>query len=82
MTVKMVTLDFKIKLPDRLRKQAERADLLSPEAIERLLCEELRRQRLAGFFDAANRLAGLDIPPLTEEEIEAEIRLARKPTGA
>ncbi len=76
----MVTLDLKIKIPDRLRKQAEMAGLLSPRAIERLLREELRRQRVAGFFAAADRLAGLDMPPLTDEEIEAEIHLAHKPT--
>jgi hypothetical protein len=78
----MVTLDFKLKIPDQLRKQAEMAGLLSPKAIERLLREELRRKRVAGFFEAADRLAGLDIPPLTDEEIEAEIRLARHPTTA
>ena len=78
----MVSLDFKIKLPDQLRKQAEAAGLLSPKAIERLLREELRRQRVAGLFAAADCLASLDLPPLTDEEIEQEIRKARKPSAA
>jgi hypothetical protein len=78
----MTIIDFKLKLPDPLREQAERAGLLSPKAIERLLREELRRQRVAGLFAAADRLAGLDMPPLSDEEIETEIRLARKPAVA
>src|SRR3989304_2520383 len=35
--VKMTTVDFKLSLPDQLRKEAEAAGLLSPKAIERLL---------------------------------------------
>jgi hypothetical protein len=78
----MVTLDFKIKIPDQLRKQAEAAGLLTPKAIERLLRAEIRRQRVEGLFAAADRLASLDFIPLTDEEIETEIRQTRKTTTA
>lgn len=78
----MATVDFKLSLPDQLLKEAEEAGLLSPESIERLLREELRRRRVDNFFAAADRLAALDLPILSDEEIAQEIRLARRPTAA
>ena len=78
----MTTLDFKLSLSDRLRKEAEAAGLLSPKAIERLLREEIRRRRVDNLFAAADRLSALDLPPLTDDEIAQEIRKMRKPTAA
>ncbi len=78
----MTTLDFKIKLPDQLVKEARAAGLLTPKGIERLLRDEIRRRRASGLFATADRLSGLDLPPLTDEEIEAEIRSSRKSTAA
>jgi len=40
----MVTVDFKLSLPEKVCKEAEKAGLLSPKAIERLLREEIRRR--------------------------------------
>ena len=74
----MTTVDFKLSLPDQLRKEAEAAGLLSPKAIERLLREEIRRRHVDSFLAAADRLAALDLPLLTDEEIALEIHLARK----
>ena len=78
----MTMVDFKLSLPDQLRKEAEAAGLLSPKAIERLLREEIRRRREDKFFAAADRLADLDLPILSDEEIAREIHLARRPTSA
>jgi hypothetical protein len=39
--------------------------------------EEQRQKRIEALFDAADRLAALDLPPLSESEIEAEIQAAR-----
>jgi hypothetical protein len=78
----MVTVDFKLSLPEKVRKEAEKAGLLSPKAIERLLREEIRRRRIDGLFAAADRFAGLDFPAMSDDEIEQEIRHARKPTAA
>jgi hypothetical protein len=80
--VKMTMVDFKLSLPDQLRKEAEAAGLLSPKSIERLLREEIRRRRVDDFFAAADRLAALGLPILSDEEIAQEIHLARKPTAA
>jgi hypothetical protein len=73
----MTTLDFKLSLSDQLRKEAEAAGLLSPKAIERLLREEIRRRRVDNLFAVADRLAALDLPVLTDDEIMQEIRMAR-----
>ena len=74
----MVSVDFKFSLPDQLRKDAEAAGLLNSKAIERLLREEIRRRREQNFFAAADRLASLDLPLLSDEEIVREVHLARK----
>ena len=77
----MTTVDFKLSLPDQLRKEAEAAGLLSPKAIERLLRDEIRRRRVDSFFAAADRLTALGLPLLTDEEIAHEIYLTRKSTA-
>jgi hypothetical protein len=74
----MATVDLKLSLPEQLLKDAEEAGLLNPTSIERLLREEIRRRRVDNFFAAADRLAELDLPVLTDEEIIEEIRLARR----
>jgi hypothetical protein len=78
----MANVDFKLSLPENLRQEAEKAGLLTPKAIESLLRQEIRRRRTDGLFAAADRLAALDVPVLTDVEIESEIRKARKPTAA
>ena len=72
----MVQLD--LKLPDSLAREAQAAGLLTPQAIEQLLREEIRRRRVGQLFDAADRLAALDAPPRTEAEVEAEIQAVRE----
>ena len=73
-----MSAELKIKLPDGLAREAEANGLLTPESIESLLREELKRRRVNGLFAAADRLANLDTPPLTEAEVEAEILAARQ----
>ena len=78
----MATVDLRLSLPEQLRKEAEEAGLLNPTSIERLLREEIRRRRVDNFFAAADRLAELDLPVLTDEEITEEIRIARRSSAA
>lgn len=73
-----MSAEVKISLPDGLAREAEANGLLTTESIESLLREELRRRRISGLFAAADRLANLDSPPLTEAEVEAEIVAARQ----
>ena len=76
----MATVDFKLSLSEKLRQEAEKAGLLTPQAIERLLREEIRRRRADNFFAAADRLAALDLPALSDAEMEAEIHQACQPS--
>jgi hypothetical protein len=71
-----------LSLSEQLLKEAEEAGLLNPKSIERLLREENRRRRVDNFFAAIDRLAALDLPILSDEEIAQEIRLARRPSAA
>jgi len=75
----MVTVN--LSLPEKLRQEAEKAGLLTPKALEKLLREEIRRRRVDGLFTAADKLSGLEYPPLTDAEIEAEVRAARRPAA-
>ena len=73
----MATLELTVTLPERLAREAEAAGLLQPEALERLLRDAIRRRQQEQLFAAADRLAGLDVPALTEAEVNAEIQAAR-----
>jgi len=70
-----VELEIKLKLPGSLVREAQASGLLTSQALETLLREEVRRRRVAQLFEASDRLASL--PPLTEAEVEAEIQAAR-----
>ncbi len=68
---------LQLSLPKSLADEARRAGLLTPEAIERLIRAELRKRRVDTFFQNLDRLAALQIRPLTPEEIEEEIQAVR-----
>ena len=70
-------IEIKLSLPNSVAREAEASGLLKPESLEALLREELRRRRIEGLFEAADRLATVSLPPLTETEVEAEIHAAR-----
>jgi len=72
----MTTLE--IKLSDTLAKEAQAAGLLAPETLERLLREALRFKAVDDLFEVADRLAAANIPPMTMEEIQAEVDAVRK----
>jgi uncharacterized protein YuzE len=74
---KTALLEFARTLPDSLAREAEARGLLTPQTLEFLLRAELRRRRIQNLFDAADRLAALELLPLTEAEIEVEVQAAR-----
>jgi hypothetical protein len=73
----VVQLEIKLRLPDDVAREAETNGLLEPESLENLLREELRRRRVDRLFAAADRLAAVSTPPLTEAELVSEIQAAR-----
>ena len=71
-------VELTVVLPDSLVREAEASGLLIPQAVEALLREELRRRRINRLFHAADQLSRLNLPPLTEDKVEAEIQAVRK----
>lgn len=73
----MTTLQLTLELPDNLASAANRAGLLKPEALERLLRDAVRRQAANELLTIADELTAANIPPMTMEEIQAEVDAVR-----
>jgi hypothetical protein len=69
---------IQIELPDATAQAAREAGLLTPQALERLLNEALRRRQAAdSLLSIADRVAAAGIPPMSMEEINAEVKAVR-----
>jgi hypothetical protein len=66
-----------ISLPGPLAKEAAEAGLLDSDKIAALLREQLRAERLKRLRGAREKLAADPLPPMTADEILAEIRAYR-----
>lgn len=66
-----------VKLPDELAQRAQRAGLLSDSAIQRLLEDAMRREAGHKLLEAASRVHAAGIPPMSDEEIVAEVEAVR-----
>jgi hypothetical protein len=69
--------NVQITLPDELARKADRAGLLSPEAMEAMLREQLRRragEELQAMWQSG---PGDALTPELEQEIVAEVRKVR-----
>lgn len=78
----MTTLELKLKLPDRLAREAQAAGLLTPEALAQLLKDAMRRRAGQALLAGAARATQSGSKPLSMKEIQAEVnavRRARKP---
>ena len=74
----MTTVELKLNLPDELAQRVRDAGLLTPQALERLLNDALRRKQVAdSLLSIADRVAAAGIPPMSMEEINAEVKAAR-----
>jgi hypothetical protein len=73
----MATLQVKLELPDPLAKEAATMGLLEPQALQALLREAVRNRRIARLAEARRKIAEAGIPPMTMEEIQAEIDAVR-----
>ena len=70
--------ELKVTLPDRLAREAREAGLLTPKAIRALLRDAMRRRAAAReFLAVAGRVAQAGVPPMGEDEIQAEIDAVR-----
>ena len=72
----MTTLQ--IELPDTTALAARAAGLLTPQALDRLLTQALRRREAAdSLLAVAGRVADAGIEPMSMQEINAEVKATR-----
>ena len=70
--------ELKVTLPDSLARDARKAGLLTPKAIGELLRDAIRRRAARVFLSNAEQVAEAKIPPMGEDEIQAEIDAVRQ----
>ncbi len=69
---------IQIELPDTTALAARAAGLLTPQALDRLLTQALRRREAAdSLLAVAGRVADAGIAPMSMQEINAEVKAAR-----
>ena len=69
---------IQIELPDATAQAARDAGLLTTEALERMLKDALKRKQAAdSILSIADRVAAAGIPPMSMEEIDAEVKASR-----
>ena len=77
---------IEIQLPDKLAQDAQAAGLLTPEAIERLLREQLRKQAGEALRDMWARVPREELTPeivqMINEGVQTVRHERRKPTAA
>ena len=76
----MTTLQ--IELPDTTAQAARAAGLLTPQSLDRLLNEALRRRETANsLLSIADRVAAAGVEPMSMQEFTAEVKAARAERG-
>lgn len=66
-----------VKLPDELAGEIEAAGLFDAPALERVFREALRKKAVGELFSALDQIEAAKLPPMSEQEIQAEIDAAR-----
>jgi len=69
---------IQIELPDATVQAAREAGLLTPQALERLLIDALKRKQAGeALLAIADRVADAGVAPMSMDEINAEVKAAR-----
>jgi hypothetical protein len=69
---------IQIELPEATAKAAREAGLLTPQALDRLLTDAIRRQQAAdALLSIADRVTEAGVEPMSMEEIDAEVKAVR-----
>lgn len=70
---------IQIELPDATAEAAQAAGLLTSQALDRLLSGALRKRQAADWLiGIADEVAVAGVPPMSEKEIQAEVKAARE----
>ncbi len=69
---------IEIELPDATVKAASDAGLLTPQVLDRLLTDAIRRRQAAdSHLIIADGVAAAGVEPMSMEEVDAEVKAAR-----
>jgi hypothetical protein len=69
---------IEIELPEATAKAARDAGLLTSEVLDQLLTDAIKRRQAAdSLLSIAERVQAAGIPPMTMEEIDAEVKAYR-----
>jgi hypothetical protein len=69
---------IQIELPDATARAAQDAGLLTSQALDRLLIDAIKRRQAAeSLLAVADRVAETGIPPMSMDEIDAEVKAVR-----
>ena len=66
-----------IILPDELAQEARSAGLLGGGSAEEMVRRELRFRKTKPLFEMIEKLHALNLPPMSEGEIQAEVNAVR-----
>lgn len=69
--------ELTVKLPDELARQIRAAGLLDEAVLEKVFREALRQRGVGELFAALDEIEAAKLPPMTEDEVQAEINAAR-----
>ena len=70
---------IQIELPEATAQAARDAGLLTPQALERMLNDALKRKEAAdSLLTIVDRVAAVGIAPMSIEEINTEVKSARE----
>jgi hypothetical protein len=69
---------IQIELPEATAKAARDAGLLTPQALDRLLTDAIKRRLAAdSLLSIADRVAEAGVEPMSMAEIDAEVKAVR-----
>ena len=74
---RLTVTTVQITLPDELAQKAASAGLFSPQAMEAMLREQLRRQTADALRAMCERASAEELTPEIEQEIVDEVRAVR-----
>ena len=74
----MTLLELKLKLPDRLAREAMAAGLLTPKALLELLKDAMQRRGVKALLAGAARATASGSRPLSMKRIQAEVNAVRR----
>jgi hypothetical protein len=74
-----MTLKLTIDVPDTLVRKAKQVGVFEADSFTRMLEREVqRRQTNSRFWNALEKLSASPLPPMTTEEVNAEIKAYRR----